>query len=176
MSLRGRHIRTISAAPMARFLLVTTGGTHFALPADRVQGLLTREEAGSAGPVSLQSVIYPAIDLAGRLDLAPDTEGPDTRTVLLSHGTAKGNIRVAEVHGLKELEQSHVLPLPRHFQGEERTWYGGMLLFEESIALVLNPAWLLQGWGTGQAVAGTDQRGKSALLLPVRQALAGRQV
>jgi chemotaxis signal transduction protein len=175
MSLRGRHARTVSAAPTVRFLLVTAGGTHFALPADRIQGLLTREEAGSAGPVSLQNATYPAIDLAGRLGLAQDAEGPDARTVLLSHGTAKGNIRVAEVHGLKELEQSHVLPLPRHFQGEERTWYEGMVLFEETMALVLNPVWLLQGCGTGQVVAGTEQRGMSTLLLPARPALAGGQ-
>lgn len=176
MSLRGRHARVTSFAPVRRFLIVTVGGVHFALHADRIQGLLTMEEAGSAGSVTAQNVTYASIDLAGRLQLPADVEGPETRAVLLSDGKANGNLRVAQVHGLKELEQSQVLPLPGQFQGEEQTWYQGMVLFEDSIALILNPAWLLDGCGHGRASGMVNESDATAQLLPARPALTGGQV
>lgn len=176
MSLRGRHARATSLAPTVRFLVVTVGGTHLALHADRVQGLLTVEEAGSAGSLTVQGVTYSSIDLAMRLELPADIDGPETRAVLLSNGAARGNIRVAQVHGLKELEQSQVLPLPRHFHGEEQTWYQGMVLFEESVAVVLNPAWLMQGCGAGQALGIVERHGDLPQFTPTRPALAGGQV
>jgi hypothetical protein len=157
-------------------LVVTVGGTHLALHADRVQGLLTVEEAGSAGSLTVQGVTYAGIDLAMRLDLPADIDGPETRAVLLSNGAAKGNIRVAQVHGLQDLEQSQVLPLPRHFQGEEQMWYQGMVLFEESVAMVLNPGWLMQGSGTVQALEMVERRAQSPQFLPTRPMLAGGQV
>ena len=175
MSLRGRHARATSLAPTVRFLVVTLGGTHFALHADRVQGLLTVEEAASAESLTVQGVAYAGIDLATRLQLPADADGPETRVVLFSNGTARGNIRVAQVHGLKELEQSQVLPLPRHFQGEEQAWYQGMVLFEESVAMVLNPAWLMQGCGAGQALGIVERHGELPQFTPTRSALAGGQ-
>lgn len=176
MSLRGRHARATSLAPTVRFLVVTVGGTHLALHADRVQGLLTVEEAASAESLTIQGVAYAGIDLATRFQLPADTDGPETRVVLLSNGAARGNIRVAQVHGLKELEQSQVLPLPRHFHGEEQMWYQGMVLFEESVAVVLNPAWLMQGCGAGHASGIVERHGEFAQVLPARPALAGGQV
>lgn len=173
MSLRGRHAGAISSAPTARFLVVTMGGTHFALHADRVQGLLTVEEAGSAGPLTVQGVAYAGMDLAKRLQLPADPDGPQTRVVLFSIGTARGHIRVAQVHGLKELEQFQVRPVPRHFQGDERTWYQGMLLFEEGVALVLNSAWLLQECGAGPAVGLLERHGELPPFPPTRPALTG---
>lgn len=176
MSLRGRQARVTSLAPVCRFLIVTVGGLHFALPAERIQGLLTIVEAGSAGSLTVQNVTYASIDLAGRLQLSADVEGQETRAVLLSHGNSRGNIRVAQVHGLRELEQSRVLPLPGHFQGEEQTWYQGMVLFEDGIALILNPAWLLEGCGHGRASGMVNENDAATQLLPARPALAGGQV
>lgn len=158
-----------------RFLIVTVGGTHFALHADRVEGLLTVEEAASAGSLTIQGVTYAGIDLAARLQLPADADGPETRAVLLSNGTSRGNIRVARVHGLKELEQSQVLPLPRHFHGEEQTWYQGMVLFEESVAVVLNSAWLIQGYGAGQVLGIAERHGELPQFPATRPALAGGQ-
>lgn len=175
MSLRGRHAGATSLAATFRFLIVTVGGTHFALHADRVQGLLTVEEAASAGSLIIQGVTYAGIDLAARLQLPAVADGPETRAVLLSNGTLRGNIRVAQVHGLKELDQSQVLPLPRHFQGEEQTWYQGMVLFEESVALVLNPAWLMQGCGADQALGIVERHGERAQFLATRPTLAEGQ-
>jgi hypothetical protein len=123
---------------------VSVGGAHLALHADRIQGLLTIEEAGSAPELTVQGVVYPHVDVAARLQRPPDPESPDTRVILFSQSNARGNIRVAEVHGLEELEQSQVLPLPRQFRSEEQRWYQGMILFADSVAFILNPTWLLE--------------------------------
>lgn len=176
MSLRGRHARATSVVPTFRVLVVAVGGVPFGLHADRVQGLLTVEEAGSAGPLTVQGVTYASIDLASRLELAPDADGPETRVVLLSHGTARGSIRVAQVHGLKELEQSQVLPLPRHFQGEEQRWYQGMMLFEESVAMILAPTWLMQGASVGSAMKMVEPHVAVPQLSSMRRIVAGDQV
>jgi chemotaxis signal transduction protein len=176
MSLRGHRVRKTSVAPTFRVLVVTVGGAQFALHADRVQGLLTIEEAGSAGALTVQGVTYAGIDLAPRLQLPVDTDGPETRVVLLSHGTARGNIRVAQVHGLKELEQTQLLPLPRHFQGEEQGWYQGMILFEESVALVLASTWLMHGRGTGQVAGALEQPAAFPQFLPTRPIVVEGQV
>ncbi len=173
MSLRGRQAGTTSLAPRSRFLIVTVGGTHLALHADRVQGLLTMEEAGLAEALTVQGLTYARVDLGTPLHLPDDSEGPDTRVVLLSSGSVRGNIRVAQVHGLKEIEQSQVLPLPRHFQNEEQSWYHGILLFEESVALVLNPAWVMEGCGVRQALGTVEHRGEPQRMLATPRALAG---
>lgn len=165
MSMRGRSAKAISSAPAARFLVVTVGGTHLALHADCVRGLLTLEEASSAEALTVQGVTYVCIDLSARLQLGIVADGSETRLVLLSNGERSGHIRVGEVHGLKELEQVQVLPLPKHFKGEERSWYQGMLLFEESVALVLDPAWLMEGCGSNHALEVIGRNfGRSPLL------------
>jgi chemotaxis protein histidine kinase CheA len=135
-----------------RLLIVTVGGVHVALPADRVQGLLRIEAAGSGDAVILRGVTYAGVDLAGRLGLPADDRGRDTRVVLLEDGQRRGAIYAAHVHGLQELEQTQVLPLPGQFYGEERTWYQGLVFFQESVALILNPAWVLDGCPAGQTV------------------------
>lgn len=111
------------------------------------------DEAGSGDSVILRGVTYAGVDLAGRLGLPADDEGSGTRVVLVEDRQRRGAIRAAHVHGLKELEQAQVLPLPRQFHGEEQTWYRGLVLFQESVALVLNPAWVLDGCAVGQTVA-----------------------
>lgn len=175
MSLRGRHAGAGSIAPTVRFLVVSAGGTYLALHADRIQGLLTIEEAGAAGVLTVQGLVYSYVDLAGRLHRSVDPEGPDMRVILFSKGSTRGNIRVAKVHGLKELEQSQVLSLPGQFRGEEQRWYQGMILFEDSVALVLNPAWVLEACGPASAV-GVEQRQDGRSRIPVsRPVLIGGQ-
>lgn len=139
-------------SPTLRFLIVTVGGVHLALPADRVQGLLTTDEAGSGDSVILRGVTYAGVDLAARLRLPADAEGPNTRVVLIEEGRRRGAIRADCVHGLMELEQAQVIPLPRQFHGEEQTWFRGLVLFQQSVALVLNPAWVLDGCPAGHTV------------------------
>ncbi len=173
MSLRNRHAKTFFA-PTVRFLIVTLGGTHFALHADHVQGLLTIEEAGAVPVLTVQGETYVRIDLAARLQLPSDLNGPETRVVLLRKENARGHLHVDQVHGLKELEPSQVLPLPRQFQGEEQRWYQGLILFADSVAMILNPAWVMEGCDKG-AVIGTVER-QDERFVTVRQAIVGGQV
>jgi len=144
MSLRGRQAGARTLTPSVRFLIVSAGGTCLALHADRIQGLQTIDEAGAAGTLTVQGLVYAYIDLPARLRRAMDPEGPETRIILFSKGSARGNIRVSQVHGLKDLDPSQILPLPPHFRGDEQRWYQGMILFEKTVALVLNPAWVLE--------------------------------
>ena len=119
MSLRGRHV-TASVAPTCRLLIVTAGGVCLALHADDVKGLLTVDEAGPLETVMVQELSYPHMDVAARLGLARVRQALKTRVILLGKGLRRTNIHVAQVHGLKEFEQSQVLPLPRQFRGDER--------------------------------------------------------
>jgi CheW-like domain len=175
MSLRGRQAGARSLTPSVRFLVVTVGGACVALHADRIQGLQTIEEAGSAGPLTVQGLEYAYINLALRLRRPVDAEGSDTRVILFSKGHVRGNIRAAQVHGLKDIEVSQILPLPPQFRGEEQRWYQGMILFESTVALVLNPAWVLEESAVSAGLAlETSQAGSS--LVPFRgQPLIGGQ-
>jgi len=161
---------------MSRFLLVTMGARSLAFDADTVQGLLTDEEAGTTEPVTVQGVVYKTVDLADRLAMSSDENGPETRIVLLTCGGLQGSIRVAQVRGLLEVDRSQVLPLPQQFQGEERDWYRGVILLEENIALVLNTAWVLHGAGADQGGSSLEWQERAPRLLAVRQDLAMGEV
>ena len=176
MSLRGVSAQTRPLAETSRFLIVTVGATPFALHADAVRGLLTVEEAGPTVSPGEQGMTYTVLDLAARLGTSPDQNGPETRVILLSNGSARGSIRVAQVHGLKELERSQILPLPVQFQGEERQWYRGVVLLDESVALILNLAWLMSGDRSGKSQQSVEQRGASQRLLETRPGLATGRV
>jgi CheW-like protein len=173
MSLRGRHV-TASVAPTCRLLIVTVGGVCLALHADDVKGLLTVDEAGPLQTVMVQELAYPHMNVAARLGLAQDVPGPETRVILLGKGLKRANIHAAQVHGLKELEQSQMLPLPRQFHGEERNWYQGLVLSEERAALVLNPAWIMEGTDSNRIPATGEQPGTQLRTMP--RVLAGGQV
>jgi hypothetical protein len=47
-----------------------------------------------------------------------------------------------------------MLPLPTQFRSEERRWFGGLFLFRETAALVLNPGWILEE--SRRALAGSQ--------------------
>lgn len=145
MSLRGQRAGTRSLVSMDRYLIATVGAMRIAVSAETVAGLLTIAESGSIEAPMVQGQLYAAVDLAARLGVVPEEDGPDTRVILLAQGTARASVRVASVHGLIECEGRRVLPLPRQFRGEERGWYGGLLLFGEGVAIVLQTQWLLGG-------------------------------
>ncbi len=65
------------------------------------------------------------------------------RVVLYSNGQTNGAVRVEEVIGMIEVERDQCRPLPPHFQREERTWISGTTFFQEHLALILNPEWVL---------------------------------
>ncbi len=172
MSLRGRQVTT-SITPTCRFVIVTIGGVRFAIQGDSVKGLLTAEEAGFLEDVTVRGVTYPAGDVAAGFQLPNDPQGPERRIILCAKGEGRASIHVAEVHGLVAVDESEVLPLPGHFRSEERKWYQGMVLFEEGVAMVLNPDWLIEGCVAHPGMGtGADSRRQT----PLRPALAGKQV
>jgi len=156
---------------MDRYLVVTVGAMRVAVSAETVEGLLTLEESGSLGSLTVQGQVYAAVDLAIRLGLSPDEDGPDTRVILLAQGTARANVRVACVHGLVECDRRQVLPLPHQFRGEERGWYGGLLLLGEGVSVVLRTQWLLDGAEAVSSSGGVFQ-GHSQPLLSNAESLA----
>lgn len=174
MSLRGRQV-TASVAPTCRLLIVTVGGVCFAVQADYIKGLLTVDEAGPLETLTVQELTYPKMDFTVRLGLPHDPQGPETRIILFAKGQGRANIPVARVHGLQEIEQSQMLPMPRQFQREERNWYQGMVLFEEGVALVLNPSWIMEGCERVRitAMGQVEDVGQPVTMRP---ALAGGQV
>lgn len=91
-------------------------------------------------------VRYEMIDLSARLSLAADLSGPHARTVLYSYGNGRCALRVEEVLGLIDVHRADQRPLPPQFRGAERVWFAGLVLYQDTFALVLNPSWLL---GTG---------------------------
>jgi chemotaxis signal transduction protein len=119
------------------------GNRYLALNVESIRGLLTLEETENVENPTAHGMVYGAIDLADRLSIPNVRGGANTRILLLSEGEARGSIRVTTVPGLLEIPSTQVLPLPMQFCGPERYWYQGMVLFANSIALVLNPTWIL---------------------------------
>jgi hypothetical protein len=136
--------KTPPLALPSRYLIVTLGGQCLALNAESTCGLLTLAETGNVKSPTVQGLLYRAINLTDRLSLPHDSGGPNARVVLLSEQEVRGCVRVAAVLGLLEVQQSQLVPLPMHFCGPERYWYRGIILFAQSIALVLNTTWVLQ--------------------------------
>jgi chemotaxis signal transduction protein len=127
----------------ASFLVVRLGASYVALPADGVRGVLTQEEAGSEQAVTAAGTIYQPVDLAQRLSVVADLSGLEMRTVLYSNGRSHGSIRVEQVVGLTDVERKKCLPLPLQFRCDERNWFGGMMLYQDQLVLIVNPSWVL---------------------------------
>lgn len=143
MSLRGRQNSASAGVETARLLILRLGNTFVALPAVGVHGILTRSEAVDGEAVTAAGGVYPTVDLAQRLSLAADFSGMEMRTVLYSTGRSQGAISVEQVVGLSDVERKDYLPLPPQFQREERSWFGGIMLYQDQLVLILNPAWAL---------------------------------
>lgn len=127
----------------ASFLVIRLGLTYLALPATGVRGVLTQEEAGHERTVTVAGSLYRAVDLAQQLSIVADLSGMEMRTVLYSAGGFLGAICVEQVVGLIDVERNECLPLPPQFRGDERNWFGGMMLYQDQLVLILNPSWAL---------------------------------
>jgi chemotaxis signal transduction protein len=143
MSLRGHHNSTSTLVEKASFLIIRLGISYLALPADGVRGVLTQEEAGNEQSVTAVGTTYHLVDLAQRLSMVVDLSGLETRTVLYSNGYSQGAFRVGQVVGLTDVERKDCLPLPPQFQRDERNWFGGMMLYQDQLVLIVNPSWAL---------------------------------
>ena len=143
MSLRGRQNSTNMLVETASFLVIRLGLTYLALPATGVRGVLTQEEAGHERTVTAAGSLYRPVDLAQKLSIVADLSGIEMRMVLYSAGGFLGAICVEQVVGLIDVERNKYLPLPSQFRGEERNWFGGMMLYQDQLVLILNPSWAL---------------------------------
>jgi chemotaxis signal transduction protein len=65
------------------------------------------------------------------------------RTVLYSNDHSQCAIRVEQVVGLADVERKDCFPLPAQFQCDEQHWFMGMMLYQDQLVLILNPAWVL---------------------------------
>lgn len=143
MSLRGGQNSTNVFPETARLLVFRLGVTYVALPAVGVHGILTPAEASAGQALTAAGVVYPPVDLAQRLSLAADFSRIEMRTVLYSTGRSQGAIPVEQVVGLVDVARKDCLPLPPQFQRDERSWFVGMMLYQDQVVLILNPAWAL---------------------------------
>jgi hypothetical protein len=144
MSLRGCHSATNTLMETTSFLVVRLGGSYLGLPAVGVHGMLTQEETSHEQAVTVGEIIYQPVELAQRLSITADLSGHETRTVLYSIGRSRGAICVEHVVGLMDVERKDCLPLPPQFQCDERNWFGGMMLYQDQLVLILNPSWMLE--------------------------------
>lgn len=143
MSLRGQYKVATLDQPSASFVVVRYGATYCALPSEGVRGVLTTEEAGNGQTVLWVGATYHDINLAGLMGKRLDRTGQDVRTVLYASSHSRGAIRVDEVIGLVDVVREQCRPLPPHFRREERTWVLGTFPFQDHVALILNPEWVL---------------------------------
>lgn len=136
----------------ASFLVVRLGLTYLALPATGVRGVLTQEEAGHEETVTTAGSQYRPVDLARQLSIVADLSGSEMRTVLYSTGHSQGAMAVEQVVGLIDVEPNECLPLPAQFRGDERNWFGGMMLHQDRLVLILNPSWALGELSSAESV------------------------
>lgn len=153
MSLRGRQNSANMLVETASFLVIRLGLTYLALPATGVRGVLTQEEAGLERTVTAAESMYRPVDLAQQLSIVADLSGIEMRTVLYSAGGFLGAICVEQVVGLIDVERNECLPLPPQFRGDERNWFGGMMLYQDQLVLILNLSWVLGELSSAEPVS-----------------------
>jgi len=170
VSLRGRTETRSHVSSVTRLLVVRCAETCFALPADIVRGLMTLEEAGSAEAVTALGVTYPLRDMAGCFGQPQVSFAPESRIILCTMGNLHKGFRVNEVLGLTDVGKERIRPLPPHFSGPERKWFTGLFLFRETVALLVNPGWLL-GEETGPAQL-SNLSATTVMALPSSHAVA----
>ena len=127
----------------ARFLVVQLQDTVVAIWADTVRGVLTSADVRQDTGVVLLGESYAHTPLAARLHLQEGSVTADCRFVLCGRGQARCVVRVDRVLGLTDIRRQDIVPIPAMLHGSERLWFRGVFLFQDGLALVLNPDWLL---------------------------------
>ena len=163
VSVKGEEQATSPSTSPVCFLITTIGGRYLAFEAEHIQAVLTREDVGFLQDPVVQGVTYPVVELAERLHQPNGQAWDGTDVVLLADGKRHGSVRVRKIHGLLEMDRSHVLPLPAQFRGPERRWYRGVVLFDRSVALILNTAWVLGEQITGEELRTESQQMESVV-------------
>ena len=180
MSLRGRLDKVAPSLGTMQVLVVACGRTYLAIPGAIVRGVVEFGDAVEARIVSLFGESCRVTDLAARLGLPPAMLTPDMRIILCGEHRARQAWRVDRTLGLEDVELQRITPLPPHFAGVEQSWFTGLFLFRDTVALLINPGWLMsqtmdafvaktlaegamleEQHALAQAPAATDERAKS---------------
>jgi hypothetical protein len=143
MSLRSRSDKVAPALDTMQVLVVACGKTYLAIPGAIVRGVVEFGEAVEARIVSLFGEACRVTDLAARLGLPPAVLTPDMRIILCGEHRARQAWRVDRTLGLEDVNMQRITPLPPHFAGVEQSWFTGLFLFRDTVALLINPGWLL---------------------------------
>jgi hypothetical protein len=143
MSLRGRTDKVAPALGTMQVLVVACGRTYLAIPGAIVRGVVEFGDAVEARIVSLFGETCRVTDLAARLGLPPAALTPDMRIILCGEHRARQAWRVDRTLGLEDVDLQRITPLPPHFAGVEQNWFTGLCLFRDTLALMINPGWLL---------------------------------
>jgi hypothetical protein len=145
MTLRTRTEKapTASGVDVASFLLVTCTHTHVAIPADIIRGIVKPDDDGKDDALAVLRAHTDVTDLADRFGVSSSSFSSEARIVVCGTHNARRAFRVHAIVGLEDVESTRIKPLLPHFIGPEREWFSGMFLFRETIALVVQPSWLL---------------------------------
>lgn len=143
MSIQEQGATIPAASSLPCFIIVTIGRRYLAFEAGCVKGVLTVEDLECGKDPSIQGAVDRTVDLAMHLNLCDVPTRPNTPVVLLADRGIQCSLRVSHVDGRLDVQPSQILPLPAQFNSVERHWYQGMILFEKSIALILNPTWVV---------------------------------
>jgi hypothetical protein len=144
MALRGYKAAATAHDTQIRCLVMACGPCTLAVPADWVRSILTHEEAGYGETISSGGVAYPVIDLSGRLHLGSLTPSSETRIILYGNENRVCAFAVDRVLELVDSERHDLRPLPTQFRNAERYRLAGFFLYRETVALIVNPSWLLE--------------------------------
>ncbi len=152
MSIQELGVSAPTTSSLRHFIIVTIGRRYLAFDVGFTKELLTVQEFERSENPELRGVVDRTVDLIMQLNLTDVPIRPETPVVVLADQGIQCRIRVSHIHGRLEIEPSQILPLPAQFSSVERQWYRGMILFDRSIALILNPTWVL-GEHAGSDVA-----------------------
>ncbi len=143
MSLRTQTDKgPLVSAYVTSFLLVVCDKTYLALPAGMIRGIIKRDDADKVDALAMLEVHTRIMDLTERLGLA-SSPSSEARILVCGGEPLRRAFLVTAIVGLEDIESATITPLLPHFTGPERQWFSGMFLYRESVALVLNPSWLL---------------------------------
>jgi chemotaxis signal transduction protein len=160
MSLHGQSKAAPAGETFERLLVFASGAVKLALSAPLVEGMLPLGEAGIKDVVNVRGITYRVTPLAGRWEGMPSPATPKTLLLMCGYRGQHYGFTVDQVLGLAEVAPQQVRPLPPHFVCEERTWFNGFFLFRGTIALWVNPDWLL---APGKSAAGAENLEDTAL-------------
>jgi hypothetical protein len=163
---------TFPVPSISRYLIVACGDLHLALPEAVIRRVLSAEEVVDrpADPAPERSSITA---LAARFEQPAPPETAETRVIEVGRSAAQQAFLVEKVLGFADLRSDLRRPLPRHFRAAERRWFAGLFLFRDTIALILNPQWLLEEESDGEDDCRSDGTGTELFKMELELAADG---